>query len=116
MTPGTESGISRVMQLLGNRYVQYINKKYRKTGTLWEGRHKAGLIDAEQYLLTCYRHIEMNPVRANMVDHPGDYQWSSYHCHATGNPASIINDHTVRPCGLLSFQIPHQDSRSQGHS
>ncbi len=46
MTPSTESGISRVMQLLGNRYVQYINKKYRKIGTLWEGRHKASLIDA----------------------------------------------------------------------
>jgi putative transposase len=72
-----------------------LTKKYRKTGTLWEARHKASLIDAEQYLLTCYRHIEMNPVRANMVDHPGDYQWSSYHCHATGNPASIINDHEV---------------------
>ena len=67
MTPSTDSGISRVMQLLGNRYVQYINKKYRKTGTLWEGRHKASLIDAEQYLLTCYRYIEMNPVRVNVL-------------------------------------------------
>jgi len=95
MTPKTESGISRVMQLLGNRYVQYINKKYRKTGTLWEGRHKASLVDAEQYLLTCYRYIEMNPVRANMVNHPSDYRWSSYHCHATGSPSSTIKDHEV---------------------
>jgi len=95
MTPSTESGISRVMQLLGNRYVQYINKYYRKTGTLWEGRHKASLIDAKQYLLTCYRYIEMNPVRANMVNHPGDYRWSSYRCHALGNPSSIIKDHEI---------------------
>jgi len=95
MTPSTEYGISRVMQLLGNRYVQYVNKKYGKTGTLWEGRHKASLVDAEQYLLTCYRYIEMNPVRANMVDHPGDYRWSSYQYHATGNPVSFIKDHEV---------------------
>ena len=77
MTPVTELGISRVMQLVGNRYVQYINKSYRRTGTLWEGRHKASLIDAERYLLTCYRYIELNPVRAGMVMHPGDYAWSS---------------------------------------
>jgi putative transposase len=46
-------------------------------------------------LLTCYRSIEMNPVRANRVDHPGHYRWSSYHCHATGSPASIVKDHEV---------------------
>ncbi len=95
MTSQTVFGISRVMQLLGNRYVQYINKKYRKTGTLWEGRHKASLVDAEQYLLTCYRYIEMNSVRANMVNHPSDYRWSSYHCHATGSSSSIVKDHEV---------------------
>ena len=95
MTPNTESGISRVMQLLGNRYVQYINKNYRKTGTLWEGRHKSSLIDAEKYLLTCYRYIEMNPVRANMVNHPGDYRWSSYRHHATWSPSSIIENQDV---------------------
>jgi len=93
MTPSTEIGISRVMQLLGNQYVQYINKRYRKTGTLWEGRHKSSLIDAERYLLTCYRYIELNPVRANMVAHPGDYPWSSYRHHASGIPSSIISDH-----------------------
>ncbi len=53
------------------------------------------MIDAEQYLLTCYRYIEINPVRTNRVDHPGHYQWSSYHCHTTGRPASIAKDHEV---------------------
>ena len=95
MTPSTETGISRMMQLLGNRYVQYVNKKYRKTGTLWEGRHKSSLMDAEQYLLTCYRYIELNPVRAKIVEHPGDYRWSSYRCHATGSPSSMVKDHKV---------------------
>ena len=95
MTPRTETGISRVMQLLGNRYVQYINKKYGKTGTLWEGRHKSSLVDAESYLLACYRYIELNPVRADMVTHPGDYPWSSYRHHASATPSSIISDHEV---------------------
>ena len=95
MTPGTESGISRVMQLVGNRYVQYFNKSYRRTGTLWEGRHKASLIDAEQYLIACYRYIELNPVRAGMVEHPGDYCWSSYRHHAITNSSLLIKDHEV---------------------
>lgn len=95
MTPRTELGISRVMQLVGNRYVQYINKIYRRTGTLWEGRHKASLIDAERYLLTCYRYIELNPVRAGMVAHPGDYPWSRYRHHRAGRISSLIDDHEV---------------------
>jgi len=64
MTPKDEWGISRVMQSLGRCYVQYINKTYRRTGTLWEGRHKSSLVDADRYLLACYRYIELNPVRA----------------------------------------------------
>ena len=62
-----------MMQSLGRRYVRYINATYKRTGTLWEGRFKAGMIDDENYLLRVYRHIELNPVRANIVAHPG--QW-----------------------------------------
>ena len=72
MTPACPEGISRVMQSLGRRFVQYMNKTYRRTGTLWESRHKASLVDAERYLLACYRYIELNPVRAGMVEHPAD--------------------------------------------
>lgn len=75
MTPSDTMGISRTMQSIGRRYVQYINKTYRRSGTLWEGRHKASLVQAESYLFTCYRYIEMNPVRAKIVLHPGDYPW-----------------------------------------
>ena len=95
MTPSDEIGISRVMQWLGRYYVQYINKTYRRTGTLWEGRHKSSLINADQYLLSCYRYIELNPVNANMVEHPGDYQWSSYRWHAYGETDLIITDHPL---------------------
>lgn len=93
MSPNDDVGISRVMQHLGRRYVQYINKTYRRSGTLWEGRHKASLIDADNYLLKCYRYIEMNPVVACMVDTPEQYRWSSYGWHAWGKPNDIISDH-----------------------
>jgi len=93
MTPSTPAGISRVMQLVGNRYVQYINRSYRRTGTLWEGRHKSSLVDSERYLLSCYRYIELNPVRARMVSHPVDYAWSSCRHHADGRENLLITDH-----------------------
>jgi putative transposase len=62
---------------VGRKYVPYINHTYRRTGTLWEGRYKASLIDSDAYLLTCMRYIELNPLRASMVSHPGEYRWSS---------------------------------------
>jgi len=60
------------MQSIGRWYVRYVNGNYRRTGTLWEGRFKSALIDSEGYLLVCSRYIELNPVRAGMVDHPGE--------------------------------------------
>lgn len=93
MTPMTTSGISRVMQSVGRKYVQYINKTYRRSGTLWEDRHKASLIQADDYLLRCYRYIEMNPVQAQMVNHPGEYPWSSYRYHAYGEVDPLITPH-----------------------
>jgi len=95
MTPTCKQGISRVMQSLGRRYVQYINKQFRWSGTLWEGRHKASLINADEYLIACYRYIEMNPVRAAMVDHPGDYPWSSYHANAYGKIDKHLKPHSL---------------------
>ena len=83
LTPHTEEGIGKMMQMVGRYYVQFYNHSYNRTGTLWEGRYKATLIDSEHYLFTCMRYIELNPVRAKgMVDHPGKYRWSSYHCNA----------------------------------
>ncbi|WP_208738801.1 transposase [Phytopseudomonas daroniae] len=92
MTPESETGISRVMQHLGRMYVLYVNRIYRRSGTLWEGRHKASLINADEYLLTCYRYIEMNPVRAGMVEAPEEYRWSSYRWHGWGKADSLISD------------------------
>jgi len=70
-----------MMQAIGRRYVRTLNDKYRRTGTLWEGRYKSCLVDSDHYLLRCLRYIELNPVRAGMVALPEHYQWSSVHAH-----------------------------------
>ena len=95
LAPERKEGISLVIQSVGRRYVQYVNKTYRRTGTLWESRHKSSLVQAEEYLLTCYRYIELNPVRAGMVKHPADYPWSSYRYHAYGEPDSLVSSHPL---------------------
>ena len=95
MTPYLKNSISKVMQSLGRYYVQYFNYQYNRTGTLWEGRYKATLLDSEQYLLVCSRYIELNPVRARMVSHAGEYPWSSYHCNARGEDSLLITPHPI---------------------
>ncbi|MFT6388627.1 MAG: putative transposase [Cellvibrionaceae bacterium] len=95
ITPNKEEGISKVVQMVGRYYVQYFNYTYRRTGTLWEGRYKASLIDSERYALLCYRYIELNPVRADMVDHPSLYPWSSYRCNAVGKFDALVSPHST---------------------
>jgi len=89
MTPAESGAISGLMQALGRRYVRYINDAYERTGTLWEGRYKSHLIANDEHLLRCYRYIELNPVRAGMVQRSADYPWSSHRHNAFGmaNPA-----------------------------
>jgi putative transposase len=96
-TPAKEDSISKVFQSVGRRYVQYFNYTYQRSGTLWEGRYRATVVDTEQYLLTLMRYIELNPVRADRVAHPRDYPWSSYAFNAlgeTGVNASWLTPHT----------------------
>ena len=93
LTPEFATGPSLLMKFLGQRYVQYVNRTYKRSGTLWEGRFRASLVQTEQYLLTCYRYIEMNPVRANMVQHPKEYRWSSYAANALGKKADWLTPH-----------------------
>jgi putative transposase len=95
VTPGVSHGISRLMQAVGRKYVKYINRTYRRSGTLWEGRYKASLIDSDAWLLTCMRYIEMNPVRAGMVDHPASYRWSSFHANARGAHDPLLTSHEL---------------------
>lgn len=84
-TPLDKTSISNTMKVVGSRYAQYINKTYKRTGTLWEGRHRSSLVQTEKYFLTCSRYIELNPVAANMVKSPEEYKWSSYGINAWGD-------------------------------
>jgi len=93
ITPHAEHALAKVLQMVGRYYVQYYNHSYGRTGTLWEGRYKATLIDSATYLLTCMRYIELNPVRAGMVTHPSEYPWSSYHRNALGAINEMVNPH-----------------------
>ena len=78
LTPPAQEALSRAMRNFGQCYVQAFNKRHRRSGTLWQGRFKSCLVDTERYLLTVYRYIELNPVRASMVSLPEHYRWSSY--------------------------------------
>lgn len=87
--------VGAMMKALGQRYVQYINKTYKRSGTLWEGRFRSCPIQAETYLFSCQRYIELNPVRANMLYHPAEHKWSSYAANAQGEASAIIKPHLL---------------------
>ncbi len=93
VTPQNKNSISLMMQYVGRHYVPYINRTYGSSGTIWEGRYKASLIQDEQYLLTCMRYIELNPVRAAMVKSPSAYRWSSYGANGLGKDNDLIRTH-----------------------
>ncbi|MDP2431194.1 MAG: transposase [Pseudomonadota bacterium] len=88
-------GVGGLMKALGQRYVQYVNRTYQRSGTLWEGRFRSCLTQEENYLFSCMRYIELNPVRACMVAHPGEYRWSSYRANAQGEANSVISPHPL---------------------
>ena len=95
VSPGDKDSLMRMMQYLGRHYVMYVNHTYGRTGTLWEGRYKASLVQEEAYLLTCYRYVELNPVRADMVKGPGQYRWSSYRHNALGKKDPVVTPHRL---------------------
>jgi REP-associated tyrosine transposase len=95
LTPQDAKSVPKLIIALGRRYVQYINVTYRRTGTLWDSRYKSSLIQAEPYLLACQRYIELNPVRAAMVDDPAHYRWTSYRTNALSQASEIITPHPL---------------------
>lgn len=95
LTPSNAKAVPKLIIALGRRYVQYINTTYHRTGTLWDSRYKSSLIQAEYYLLACQRYIELNPVRAAMVDDPAHYRWTSYRSNALAQTSAIISPHPL---------------------
>jgi len=92
-TPQITDGVSKMMQSLGRQYVRYFNNRYKRSGTLWEGRYKSSLVEAEAYLLHLYCYIELNPVRAGMVEAPAEYKWSSYQINGVGKKSELCTPH-----------------------
>lgn len=93
VTPSDAEGLGQMMQWIGRYYVPYFNQKYSRSGTLWNGRYKTSLIDADNYFMLCSRYIEFNPVRNGMVTRPEQYPWSSYAHHAGLHSDGLITDH-----------------------
>ena len=91
-TPTTEEGLPQMMQAIGRRYVRYFNDSQARSGTLWEGRYRSTVIEAERYLLACMVYIDLNPVRAGLASEAGNYPWSSY-----GHYAGLRTDRVVAP-------------------
>ena len=95
VTPDKRDAISRLIQYVGRYYVTYINGRYERSGSLWEGRHKGCAVAQDDYLLACSRYVELNPVRAGMVAQPGAYRWSSYRGNAFGDHDDLLTRHAL---------------------
>lgn len=95
LSPSQPTSGAGMMKSLSQRYAQYFNRRYQRSGTLWEGRYRSCIVENEYYFLTCQRYIELNPVRAAIVSHPGAYSWSSYRANAEGVPDALITPHDV---------------------
>lgn len=95
ISPDQPGAAGAMMKALGQRYVQYVNRTYKRSGTLWEGRFRSCPLQEEPYLLACQRYIELNPVRANMVAHPAEYRWSSYRANAQGETEALLQPHAL---------------------
>lgn len=93
LTPAREESCAKLFRRLGLLHTQYTNRKYGRSGTLWEGRFRSCLVQSDFYLLTCYRYIELNPVRAGIVSDPAAYPWSSHRVNAEGDPSGLIEPH-----------------------
>lgn len=90
LTPERKESCANFFKRLGLLHTQYTNRKYGRTGTMWEGRFRSCLVQSGDYVLACYRYIELNPVRAGIVARPGEYAWSSYRANAEGAPDSRV--------------------------
>jgi putative transposase len=120
LTPHQPDACGALMKNVGQHYVQHVNRVHARTGTLWEGRFRSSIVSSPYYVLSCYRYIELNPVRAGLSRYPGEYQWSSHRYNVGGLPDSLLEPHpfyeALEPdstrrqrtyCGL--FEVPLED-------
>jgi putative transposase len=108
LTPRTSDSCARLMRNLGQQYVQYVNRRYERSGTLWEGRYRSCLVESSEYVLACHRYIELNPVRAGMVPTPDAYRWSSHN----GNTGLAENKLLTRHCEYEALSLDDGSRRA----
>jgi len=87
--------LSEIMKGINLAYALYYKRKYNHTGHLWQDRYKSIIISKDEYLLACGSYVELNPVRAKMVEDPKDYTWSSYRVYAYGKRNVLVDEHPV---------------------
>ncbi len=93
ISPETAEAGKALMKALGQHYAQYFNRTYGRTGPLWDGRYRSCVAESARYVIACYRYIELNPVRAGIVNHPARYRWSSYGANAEGHDDGLATPH-----------------------
>ena len=97
VTPASDTSLALTMKAVAQLYTQHVNKRYERTGSLWEGRYRSCLVPTEGYVLACYRYIELNPVAAGMAAHPRAYAWSSYRANIGDHRRSLVEPHPAFP-------------------
>ena len=108
VTPRVEGALSRTMKNLEETYAGYFNRRYNRSGGLYQGRFRSFQIDTERYWFTCMRYVELNPIRAGMVARPEDHRWSSHRFHAFGEPNDLIVPHPLYLALGTSASVRHQ--------
>jgi putative transposase len=88
-------GLSEIMKVINLAYAQHYKRKYSHIGHFWQDRYKSIIISKDEYLLACGSYVELNPVRAKMVEEPKDYTWSSYRVYGHGKKDVLVNEHPV---------------------
>lgn len=107
-TPREESSLPKAMQAVGRRYVAHFNRRYGRRGTLWEGRYRATVIEAQRYFMLCSRLVELGPLRARLVSAIENYRWSSYRHHIGVTLDPLITDHPLYwALGNTPFERQH---------
>jgi putative transposase len=112
LTPSTAQSCTLLMRDLGRRYVPYFNRRHERTGTLWEGRFRSCIVESATYVIACYRYIELNPVRACMVNDPAAYLWSSYAVNSGARADPFVSPHVEFDALAMDAQARHAAYRA----
>jgi putative transposase len=121
MTPSTPEGCGAFMHAVSQRYAHYYNRRYQRTGTLWEGRFRSCVVESSRYLLACYRYIELNPVRAGLVSEARKYRWSSHLANMSACTDPLVTAHAEflaldRATYELSARLPARKRIESGQA